>query len=329
MTLVAAAEVRQLFGISEFGFVIALMASIYGSILLILGFSPKVRNSFFAYVGDVALLMRKLPGIIIEDSIYSSLRPGEMQKSSMDGVERTLSDVLMRISDLENNRAAEFRLSDSQAQEVREEVIRNIKSSLSEESRAAVFKEIQQEVVDHLEASSLRRLSGLSVVLGSRARLTLWMGVLVCGGGILSLYFSFFYSGPPLALRGNSAGWLEFAASYAPRFSLVILVELIGLFFLKLYKSTLGEIRFVQNEITNVEMRLVALHSSYNSTPEVLASTIALLAATERNSIIEKSQTTVEIERNRANAEADKSVLDAAISLLHGNEKGSIWRRNG
>lgn len=305
-------------GSSRSSLIVAAIVASYFSISLIIASNARFRRSLLR-------ILYRVPGSRIEESAYGNLRPGEMPRPSDEEVGKAISAILNRVADLEE-RPPEFRVSDQQTNEIRNDVVQIITEKISRETSEDYHKKVHQEVIDHLETSSLRRLSDLSVVLGSRARLTLWMGVIVCGGGIYALYLSLFKVDSLLSPDMISSNWLEFAANYVPRLSLVVLVELIGLFFLKLYKATLSEIRFVQNEITNVEMKLIALHGARSSTPDVLASIIGNLAATERNSIIDKGQTTVEIEQSRLASEADRSVLEAVVSLLHGTERASFWR---
>lgn len=310
------------FGVSRLASQLSIILAFYAAIFWLVFRNPRTINSF-------RKIIKLIPGISIERSAYDDSRLGEMPQPLREGVGSALSLIINRIANLENTRSAEFRLADDQAEHITGEVINKVTTNLSKETQDSLVRIAENNVIDNLENSSLRRLSDLSVVLGSRARLTLWMGVMVCSFGIAALYFSFFHKSPFVATLDDSAGWFQLASTYAPRFSLVVVIELIGLFFLKLYKSTLGEIRFVQNEITNIEMRLIALHSARGASSEVLAATIAVLASTERNSIIDKTQTTVEIERSKAASEIDKTLLEAAVSLLHGTEKSSFWRRPG
>lgn len=173
----------------------------------------------------------------------------------------------------------------------------------------------------------MSRLSNQILVLGSRANLTLIVGVFFCCGGLFAIWYSFFsdYTKQDGDIS-VSAAWVDLAKVYAPRLSLVLIIEIIDFFFLKLYRATFMEIRYVQNEITNVEMKLIALNVAILHQARVLDDVIETLVKTDRNFIIDKGQTTVEIEKQRAVTESDKTVIQAAIGLLHGTEKSSLWR---
>lgn len=90
----------------------------------------------------------------------------------------------------------------------------------------------------------------------------------------------------------------ELLRYFVPRISVVLLVELVAYFFLKLYRSGIDEIRFYQNELTNFEARSAALEASLqHGDKTVVKAVIAQLMATERNFILAKGATTVELER--------------------------------
>lgn len=210
---------------------------------------------------------------------------------------------------------------------IRERAIDALNEKLTVEVSEEFKKRLARDQIEGIIRQSLSRLSDQTIVLGSRANLTLWMGIIFCTVGLFALWYSFFISSSLSGIPAAGLEWVELAKSYAPRLTLVVLIEVIGFFFLKMYRATLSEIRYVQNEITNVEMRVLALNTALGESSSSLPMLVELLAQNDRNSIIEKGQTTVEIERHRANTEADKTVLEAVVSLLHGTDKASIWRR--
>ncbi len=92
----------------------------------------------------------------------------------------------------------------------------------------------------------------------------------------------------------------HFLINYLPRLTLVLLIELFGYFFLRLYKSGLEEIKYFQNELTNLEQKHIAIITAFKQNDtETIKSVINSLANTERNRIINKDQTTIELEAIR------------------------------
>lgn len=103
---------------------------------------------------------------------------------------------------------------------------------------------------------------------------------------------------------------------FLPRFTLSIFIEIFSFFFLKLYKSGLSEIKYFQNELTNVEAKFVALENAFlNNNGESLHTVITDFAKTERNFVLSKGQSTVEIEKMKVEKDSTKNMLSVITDL--------------
>ena len=92
--------------------------------------------------------------------------------------------------------------------------------------------------------------------------------------------------------------------------SLSLFIEIFSFFFLKLYKSGLTEIKYFQNELTNIEMKFVSLDTALcTGEKDTITGVISEFSKTERNFILEKGQSTVELECSKANSQSVNSVL--------------------
>jgi hypothetical protein len=108
-----------------------------------------------------------------------------------------------------------------------------------------------------------------------------------------------------------------FTVAFVPRISLVLLIEMFAYFFLRLYKSTLTEIKYFQNEITSIEAKYLALIvAATGKKEEQLSGVLEQLARTERNFILDKGQTTVDLERNRLDHQLDDSLVNRIADVL-------------
>lgn len=102
---------------------------------------------------------------------------------------------------------------------------------------------------------------------------------------------------------------MDYLLHFLPRFSLAIVIEVFAYFFLRLYKQSLDEIKYFQNEITNVEQKYMALIIvKRNPDDEMIVTLASDLMKTERNYILEKGQSTVFLERDRIEAEKQKEI---------------------
>ncbi|HEY5884988.1 MAG TPA: hypothetical protein VIT88_09900 [Pyrinomonadaceae bacterium] len=76
----------------------------------------------------------------------------------------------------------------------------------------------------------------------------------------------------------------DLLSHFIPRVSIAVFIEVFSFFFLKLYKSSLQEIKYFQNELTNVEMRGIALETALLGTSNATTGQIVeQLIRTDRN----------------------------------------------
>lgn len=86
---------------------------------------------------------------------------------------------------------------------------------------------------------------------------------------------------------------------------------------MRLYKQGLDEIKYFQNEMTNIESKYLALYvASESAVHEGVLNTINLLASTERNFILEKDQSTAHIELKKIESTDNGLILDKISNIL-------------
>lgn len=168
----------------------------------------------------------------------------------------------------------------------------------------------REETLDDRLQQTRRRLGQEVQDLARRGNLNLILGILTTVSGLSVLGYSVF--SPPV-----TASTTELLSYFAPRVSLVVLIEVFAYFFLRLYKKSLDEIKYFQNELTNTEAKNLALHVALRDEDTKLrAQVIRVLATTERNFVLEKDQTTVEIEKERLAAKNVNSFSEAIAKIL-------------
>lgn len=108
--------------------------------------------------------------------------------------------------------------------------------------------------------------------------------------------------------------------SFVPKLSIAVFIELFGFFFLRMYKSTLDEIKYFQNEITNVEQKIVAVKICLNKSQKDISHVIKELLKVERNFKLAKGESTVEIEKTKIDF-VTKSEMLSFINKFPGEKK--------
>ncbi|MBN2181718.1 MAG: hypothetical protein JW715_07370 [Sedimentisphaerales bacterium] len=201
----------------------------------------------------------------------------------------------------------------------RTQLVETIKARLENESAEQVLAVIQERVEEQISndfktksynkkfTDSLDRLQKEVSALSRRGNLNLVLGIFTTVTGLIILGYYVFYAQPI-----DHDPWF-FTMHFLPRLTLVVFIEIFAYFFLRLYKSSLSEIKYFQNEMTNLESKFIALSNVLESqNKDILNNVITELSHTERNHILDKGQTTVELER----AKADKDILSDFVSKV-------------
>lgn len=176
--------------------------------------------------------------------------------------------------------------------------------------RELAVSQVRQEAIDERLQLSRARLSQEVQDLAKRGNVNLILGMFTTLVGLGVLGYAVF--NPP-----SRASVTELTFYFAPRVSLVLLIEIFAYFFLKLYKQSLAEIKYFQNEVTNIESKHVALQVAMRSEDQSLRSKVVeALLSTERNFILLKDQTTVDLERDRMLKEQHLGLASTFKDLL-------------
>lgn len=119
------------------------------------------------------------------------------------------------------------------------------------------------------------------------SNLNLSIGTITTSVAILILGLSIFQD-------HNFTTYLELFSFFIPRVSTVILVEVFSFFFLRLYKNNLDEIKYFQNEISNLNFRIASLKTAIKIQDKDTINQIAKeFSTTERNRKVEEVKQTI------------------------------------
>jgi len=177
-------------------------------------------------------------------------------------------------------------------------------------SGAALRQSSLAGIVDDFRALRMRLLEEVDA-LQRRANSNLAIGSVTTLLAMGTLAWVVLHSFP------NFSALTPLMSYYIPRVSFVVFIEIFAFFFLKLYKANLEDAKFYQNELTNIDSKLIALKATLmESREQDISNVVQELARTERNFILRKDETTVELERTRIERSAYKETMDRAVSLV-------------
>jgi hypothetical protein len=163
-----------------------------------------------------------------------------------------------------------------------------LRASLTAELVAELEVRLSKESLQKSRTSAIRRrflLSHRRLIkeinsLGRRGNVNLVIGVITTlfAVGLLAYLV---LNAPPFTSVASVL------SHYIPRLSTVIFIEIFSFFFLRLYRSTLIEIKYYQNELTTLALLQIALEGSM-LTPDagVVAKVVEQFAQVNRNGLV-------------------------------------------
>jgi len=223
----------------------------------------------------------------------------------------------------ELNDFKENTVNESQIDEIIKTLNEKIKheaaSDLLNEYKVLANKNISDAAETRLECHFLRimsRLTGEIKELGKRAKINLIIGSITALSGV-SIFMLFVFERVSPDAANN-----YLVTEFAPRISLVIVIEVFAYFFLGLYKSNLSEIKYFHNELTNVESKYIALEEG-NAIDDssIIKDIVKELSQTERNFLLKKGESTTAIEEKRIVLEEQRGFISNLTSTLSNSKK--------
>lgn len=220
---------------------------------------------------------------------------------------------------LDEVRSRQAGISSAQQKELVEKISENITSEAAKDVLENIRKEIAEEeqkrtkfdLVEEQFQPTISRLKDELFSLTKRGNLNLSIGIMitVIGLGLLGIFV--------LSFENSTKDMSSFFMEFFPRISLVLLIEIFAYFFLSLYKSSLSEIKYFQNEITSIESKYLALKVALESSEkENINYVVEQLAKSERNFILEKGQSTVDLERAKSEQQVASDTLGKLASIF-------------
>lgn len=215
----------------------------------------------------------------LEEVIKSAISNEDKQKELLDLFE---NEINSKITELEK------------VIEVKNELINNPEKH-REKQLIENFEKIRTRLTNEIE--SLSRRANLNLTIGISSS-TLAIGFL-------------FYSGWYLQIEYNEK-WFNFITFFIPKFSLLVFLGTFSFYFLNLYKSNLNVIQNYQNELNNVDFKIISiislLLSSHKEKEIHLKELITNISNVEWNRVLKKDETTVELQKLQETNSFDKDM---------------------
>ena len=213
------------------------------------------------------------------------------------------------------------------------ELLRDLKTKINNETNERFLTDLKNEVKLSTQSDdiifytrrTLDRLNSEIHSLVRRSNLNLVIGMALSFYGIAALFY--FLSNDPTTFLitkskdivgiGGSKTIEDLFINFIPKAMFVILIEIFAYFFLNLYKKSLNDIKYYQNELTNIECKYLALTSAkYFKNHKLIYEILIELVKTERNFVLEAGQSTIEIEKEKISSSNSNNLLNMMKDIL-------------
>ncbi|HEY4940502.1 MAG TPA: hypothetical protein VII56_03665 [Rhizomicrobium sp.] len=140
------------------------------------------------------------------------------------------------------------------AETVRASISTEFLKSLDEKYGTAIRNEKVSDLIENRWSKIEDRLLGFQKDISRQAAAAQAWGLGVGAGGLAVLVY-FFWAG----VHPSDTGMFGEIFHYTARLSLVAVIEGVAFFFLRLFRNTLNDAKYINNELTNARFRLLAL----------------------------------------------------------------------
>ncbi|MCG7654363.1 hypothetical protein MHN00_12425 [Alteromonas sp. Cnat2-8] len=300
------------FGNSELDFIIPLVLMLSGAMIFLMNYLRT--GSFFNENEKQEMMSEEIR------HLRNELAHGRSSSKEFDILRHQIEQLKEIVGEVDHKE--EILTSDQRA-----EIVDDIKSSIVGDASNSVLLAIEKKFSKDIKRDRFldsireqcemtrRRLMREIDSLTRRGNLNLIIGVLTTVVAVVILA-STVLSGEKQLTND------ELISYYLPRITLSLFVEIFSFFFLKLYKAGLSEIKYFQNELTNAEMKFIAAEKAIMlESTDSQSKVIESLSETERNFKLSKGESTVELEKYRADQDNMKSVLDSVKGIISGAKK--------
>lgn len=200
-------------------------------------------------------------------------------------------------------------------QEEKEDLLKKLNHQFENNITLGYLSNIEERLrlknLDERMESSINRIKEEISYLRKTCHINLYFGVILSITAIGIIADKIFVN------QISSSNIEQLIMELLPRALLLIFIEIFSLFFLNLYKKNLGEIKYFQNELTNLEGKYLSLYiSKENNDNQLLKNILDSLNGTERNFILKKDETTIDLEKGRLEAQGSNNTINALKDII-------------
>jgi hypothetical protein len=297
-------HVKDAVNVKVFGGALSVLASVLFAYLYMVGFSPKQIRKTAQYntleISSDGFKNEAVNIVALLKSIDESLEKGKLESALSESERKEVIDAI--------SSAVESNLNES--------LLNKIEDKYGATIHASKLSELALSSLD----KTVKRLSKYADDLKDKAAINLSYGIGATVIAIGTLIYVLFNASAP-----ENATTIQEVFYYSSRLVLVVLVQGISIFFLNLYRTTINNVLYLNNEITNHEAKRDSLSIALSSGNFESASFMLIaLSNTERNFTLKKGETSI-YDKGSATMQApiSEALVNDLLNKLNPGKSGS------
>ena len=261
-------------------------------------------------------------GMLVAGTMYLNTYLSETYK---DFIENNNDNELIKLKERLDNLSDEMSNSNLNIEQEKK-IIDLLKERILSDTSIDIYNELKQNISTSIDLEIKSRISNNFnkmterlqreiYTLEKRAKVNLIIGSITAIIGIFSFVYFIMQN------ITSSQKDYDFLIEFLPRLSLVLVIEIFAYFFLNLYKSSLSEIKYFHNELTNIEYRFIAMEETVlNNDKTTLKIIIREFLKIERNFLLKKGQSTVYLEDRKNTINEHKNIVETLTKIIKKQE---------
>jgi len=275
----------------------------------------KISSNDYNFLNDsTAIFAFSAVTISISSVFYDYL--SSIRKERGYGTEKKLEEQLSEIKD-----DLDVKIANLSTVDFREEIDKSVNETVKNYTLDKLIGDLKSKFTEDLENTAKLNLlnDDFKVIidrfryeierLRRNATVNLFIGVPTTAGAIVVLVITLWEDTKDYDID-------SYLLHIIPRITLSIFIELFSFFFLKMYRRQFEEIKYYNNELTNIELKIMAVKTALTHNSDSRDRVIDNLVATERNFILKKDESTAEIKKFNIEMASSNKAIEALTGIF-------------
>ncbi|MEP4094100.1 hypothetical protein [Reichenbachiella sp.] len=303
----------------RFYIVSGIFYGIFGLILLIV--RQDIAHNFLGTDNTLTILTASITLILIGigSILFVYLQGGFSKKIFPNELESDNRRLLKELRNLRNEFTHKLESQEFDKTELRNAIEERVSEITSTTVLDKIKKEFNKEILNETKFSNIQEeLDDIKYRIEKEIARLSRNGNLNLTIGFVTTFMAIFFLGySVLSIQNVDGTYDDFLYSFIPRVTLSVFIEIFSFFFLRIYKNNLEDIKYFNNERTNIDLKLLALKTAYyRDDNELTKSVVSELSKTERNFTLKKGESTVDIEKLKFDSSQKHDVLSSILKII-------------